>query len=110
MSACVTECDEGWCLNVHGSLLFCACTKEHLQLAQERVANLDKSLQSMTTEKEDAMLRATTAEEQNAKMEKALSSASTRLDVSACAWVGWGYMHLHVQLCMCVYVCTCMID
>ena len=78
------------------SLLFRACTKEHLQLAQERVANLDESLQSMTTEKEDAMLRATTAEEQNAKMEKALYSTSTRLDVSACAWVGWGNMHLHV--------------
>ena len=86
MSACVTECDEGWCLYIHPWLFVVrACTKERLQLAQERVANLDKSLQSMTTEKEDAMLRAATAEEQNAKMEKALSSASTRLDVSACA-------------------------
>lgn len=91
-------------------------TKERLQLAQERVANLDESLHSMTTEKEDAMVRAATAEEQNAKMGKDLCSAFTRLDVSACTWVGWGCMHLHIHfvyncvLDRCVCICVCMID
>ena len=45
---------------------------------------LDEHLQSMATEKEEAMKQATMAEKHSAEMEEALRNVSTQLEVSLC--------------------------
>ena len=63
---------------------------------------LDERLQSMATEKKEAMKQATTAEKHNAQMEEELRNVSTRLEVSVwlirCLLVI--YLHFNFNSCL----------
>lgn len=86
---------------------------------------LDECLQSMATEKEEAMKQATMAEKHNAEMEETLRNVSTQLEVSLCFClficlfvIYLPFLLANLQLCSliqflnvhlhCAVMCTCI--